>query len=115
MEQRGKFFSPGEVRIAILSLLAEKPRHGYELMKELKTRSGGSYRVSAGTMYPALQGLEVEAMTISETRDGKRVYYLTDAGRKELERERVTAGEIWRARRTGATGGNGSRGVRWVR
>jgi len=94
--RRGRFFGSGEVRIAILSLLADKPRHGYELMKELETRSGGSYRVSAGTMYPALAQLEDEGMIVSETKDGKRVYQLTDLGRQELERERGKAEDIWR-------------------
>lgn len=93
---RGRFFGAGEVRIAILSLLSEKPRHGYDLMKELEARSGGSYRVSAGTMYPALQQLEDEGMIVSETKDGKRVYQLTDLGKQELERERATADNIWR-------------------
>lgn len=94
--RRGRFFGAGEVRIAILSLLAEKPRHGYELMKEMEARSGGSYRVSAGTMYPALQQLEDEGMIVSETKDGKRVYQLTELGKQELERERATADDIWR-------------------
>jgi DNA-binding PadR family transcriptional regulator len=94
--RRGRFFGAGEVRIAILSLLSEKPRHGYDLMKELETRSGGSYRVSAGTMYPALQQLEDEGMIISETKDGKRVYQLTELGKQEVERERATADNIWR-------------------
>ena len=93
--RKGRFFGSGEVRIAILSLLSEKPRHGYDLIKALETRSGGSYRVSAGTMYPALQQLEDEGMIVSETKDGKRVYQLTDLGRKELERGRVTAENIW--------------------
>jgi DNA-binding PadR family transcriptional regulator len=91
-----RFFGTGEVRIAILSLLSEKPRHGYELMKEMETRSGGSYRVSAGTMYPALQQLEDEGMIVSETQDGRRVYQLTALGKQELERERATAEDIWR-------------------
>jgi DNA-binding PadR family transcriptional regulator len=94
--RRGRFFGSGEVRIAILSLVAERPRHGYDLMKELETRSGGSYRVSAGTMYPALAQLEDEGMIVSETKDGKRVYQLTDLGRQELERERGRADDIWR-------------------
>jgi DNA-binding PadR family transcriptional regulator len=93
--QRGRFFGAGEVRIAILSLLSEKPRHGYDLMKELGARSGGSYRVSAGTMYPALQQLEDEGMIVSETKDGKRVYQLTDLGKQELERERGREEDIW--------------------
>src|ERR1700727_3405470 len=92
---RGRCLGAGEVRIAILSLLSDKPPHGYELMKELETRSGGSYRVSAGTMYPALQQLEDEGMIVSETKDGKRVYQLTDIGKQELEREQATAENIW--------------------
>jgi DNA-binding PadR family transcriptional regulator len=94
--RRGRFFGAGEVRIAILSLLAEKSRHGYDLMKALETRSSGSYRVSAGTMYPALQQLEDEGMIVSESKDGKRVYELTDLGKQELERGRSTADDIWR-------------------
>ncbi len=92
----GRFFGAGEVRIAILSLLSEKPRHGYDLMKELETRSGGSHRVSAGAMYPALRQLEDAGMIVSETKDGKRVYQLTALGKQELERERATAEDIWR-------------------
>ena len=94
--RRGRFFGAGEVPIAILSLLSEKPKHGYLLMKELEKRSGGSYRVSAGTMYPALQQLEDDGKVVSEASDGKRIYYLTDLGSQELERERFTADEIWR-------------------
>lgn len=94
--QRGRFFGSGEVRIAILALLADGPKHGYELMKELETRSGGSYRVSAGTMYPSLQQLEDEGMIVSEQKNGKKVYHLTDLGKAELERERPTADQIWR-------------------
>jgi DNA-binding PadR family transcriptional regulator len=94
--RRGRFFGSGEVRIAILSLLAEKPRHGYDLMKELETRSSGSYRVSAGTMYPSLQQLEDEGMIVSETKDGKRVYQLTELGKQELERGQGMADDIWR-------------------
>jgi DNA-binding PadR family transcriptional regulator len=84
------------VRVAILSLLSEGPKHGYELMKALETRSGGSYKVSAGTMYPALQQLEDEGMIVSEQKNGKRVYQLTDLGKGELGREGATVDEIWR-------------------
>jgi DNA-binding PadR family transcriptional regulator len=94
--QRGRFFGTGEVRIAILSLLSEGAKHGYELMKELEARSGGSYRVSAGTMYPSLQQLEDEGMIVSEQKSGKRVYQLTELGREELARERPTVDQIWR-------------------
>jgi DNA-binding PadR family transcriptional regulator len=90
-----RFFESGEVRLAILSLLADGPKHGYELIKQLEARSGGLYRASAGTVYPTLQLLEDEGMIVSETSDGKRVYRITDEGRKELERESETVDEIW--------------------
>jgi DNA-binding PadR family transcriptional regulator len=78
-----------------LSLLSERPKHGYELMKELEGRSGGSYRVSAGTMYPTLQQLEDEGMVTSAQDGGKRVYQLTELGTQELEREAATVEGIW--------------------
>ena len=91
-----RFFGPGEVRIALLSLLSDGPRHGYELMKELEARSGGTYRASAGTVYPTLQQLEDEDLISSTDTSGKRVYQLTDEGRRELEREAATVRRIWR-------------------
>ena len=57
---RQRFFEPGEVRLAILSLLTESPKHGYQLMKELQDFSGGLYTASAGSVYPTLQQLESE-------------------------------------------------------
>ena len=87
---RGRFCGPGEVRLALLGLLAEGPRHGYELMGQLEERSGGVYRASAGTVYPTLQQLEDEGLATSETVEGRRVYR-----RAELERTwRVNADGI---------------------
>ena len=94
--KRGRFFSGIEVRLAILSLLSEGPKHGYELMKEIESRSGGSYKVSAGSIYPALQQLEDEGLVTSEHREGRRIYQLTDSGRAEVEREAAAIAEIWR-------------------
>lgn len=93
---RGRFFNAGEVRLAILSLLAEGPRHGYDLMKELAKRSGGTYKISAGTIYPTLQQLEDEGLIVSEQQNGKKVYRLTEAGEQELDRESAGVDEIWR-------------------
>jgi DNA-binding PadR family transcriptional regulator len=90
-----RFFDSGEVRLALLSLLESGPKHGYELMKDLEARSKGVYRASAGTIYPTLQQLEDEGLVTSETKDGKRVYSLTEAGRKELQREAETVRRIW--------------------
>jgi hypothetical protein len=75
----GRFFGPGEVRLALLSLLSGGPKHGYDLMKRLEARSGGMYKASAGTVYPTLQQLEDEGLVVSEAKEGKRVYQLTDA------------------------------------
>lgn len=90
-----RFFEAGEVRLAILSLLSEGPKHGYQLMKEMKERSGGAYSASAGSVYPTLQQLEDEGLVEAEVRDGRRVYKLTPAGRKELESDPETVRRIW--------------------
>lgn len=102
---RGRFFEFGEVRLAILSLLQEGPKHGYQLIKEMTDRSGGLYRASAGTVYPTLQQLEDEGLVQSETQDGRRTYRLTPEGVSELEREKETVERIWkRAKRWGDWG-----------
>src|SRR5919201_327869 len=73
------------VGAGILTLLAEEPRNGYQIIQELAERSGGMWRPSPGSIYPALQQLEDEGLVRAEEREGKRVYTITDAGRKELE------------------------------
>lgn len=93
---RGRFFEAGEVRLALLSLLKERPKHGYELMKEIEQRSGGLYKASAGTIYPNLQQLEDEGLIKADQRDdGKRVYSITDEGRAALEGEGPAVERIW--------------------
>ena len=90
-----RFFESGQVRLAILSLLKEGPKHGYELIKQFEIRSGGLYRASAGTVYPTLQLLEDEGLIVSESEGGKRVYRITPEGLAELEREADTVDAIW--------------------
>ncbi len=90
-----RFFESGEMRLALLSLLAEGPKHGYQLMKEMQERSGGLYRASAGSVYPTLQQLEDEGMVEAETQSGRRVYHLTEEGQKELERDPEAVRRIW--------------------
>jgi DNA-binding PadR family transcriptional regulator len=83
---RGGMFGPGpkvgrgDVRTAVLRLLAEEPRNGYQLIQELTERSGGVWRPSPGSVYPALQQLEDEGLIRAEERDGKRVFRLTEEG-----------------------------------
>ena len=90
-----RFFESGEVRLAILSLLSDGPKHGYQLMKELEERSGGVYKASAGSIYPTLQQLEDVDLITSDQQNGKRVYSLTDAGRRELEKDPEAVRRIW--------------------
>ena len=81
-------FGHGDLRLYLLSLLAERPRHGYELMQALSDRFGGTYSPSAGTIYPRLAKLEDEGL-VTKTMDGRKtVYSITDAGRTELEDRR---------------------------
>ncbi len=91
----GRFFAPGELRLALLSLLKDGPKHGYELMKTLEARSGGTYRASAGAVYPTLQQLEDEGLVTSEQQEGKRVYKITEAGERELDSNASNVHEMW--------------------
>ncbi|HUY23612.1 MAG TPA: PadR family transcriptional regulator [Acidimicrobiales bacterium] len=67
----------------MLSALTDGPAHGYEIIGRLEEKSGGTWRPSPGSVYPTLQLFEDEGLVLSEQRDGKRVYELTDAGRTE--------------------------------
>lgn len=82
---RGGRARRGNVRAAILALLAERPMHGYEMIQELANRTGGVWRPSPGSVYPALQMLEDEGLISSHEAEGKRLFSLTDAGRAEAE------------------------------
>lgn len=81
-------FAHGSLRLYLLSLLAEQPRHGYELIQALSDRFGGSYIPSAGTIYPRLSKLEEEGLVTKESDGRKTTYSITDAGRAELEARR---------------------------
>jgi DNA-binding PadR family transcriptional regulator len=85
----------GDVRAAILLLLEEEPRNGYQVMQELEQRSDGAWRPSPGSVYPALQLLADEGLIRGETREGGTVYELTDSGRKHLDEHRERFGEPW--------------------
>jgi len=74
----------GDVRAAVLALLAERPMHGYEMIQELEERTGGMWRPSPGAVYPALQLLDDQGLVRSVDLEGKRRYELTEAGRKEV-------------------------------
>jgi DNA-binding PadR family transcriptional regulator len=75
----------GDVRLALLRLLAEEPRNGYQLMQTIETRSGGRWSPSPGSVYPTLAQLEDEGLIRSTDGEGSRLYTITDAGREHLE------------------------------
>jgi DNA-binding PadR family transcriptional regulator len=77
-------FAHGHLRLYLLSLLADRSMHGYELIQALSDRFGGTYVPSAGTIYPRLAKLEEEGLVTKEADGRKTVYAITDAGRAEL-------------------------------
>lgn len=83
-KQTGTRAGRGEVRTAVLALLAEQPMHGYQIIREIEERSGGSWKPSAGSVYPMLQLLADEGLISAEESNGRKVYSLTEAGRETI-------------------------------
>lgn len=81
-------FAHGQLRLYLLSLLQERPMHGYELIQALEERFGGTYSPSAGTIYPRLGKLEEEGLVTRVSDGRKAVYEITDAGRAEVDARR---------------------------
>ena len=79
-------FSHGMLRLYLLKLLDESPRHGYEVIRLLEDRFMGLYAPSPGTIYPRLQRLEAEGLVTQSQEGGRKVYQITEAGREELRR-----------------------------
>ena len=92
----GRMFEQGDLRFVILSLLEEKPRHGYEIIKALEERFGGTYAPSPGVVYPTLQLLEDQGFArIVPGPEGKKTYEITDAGRAHLAENRDMVDSIF--------------------
>ena len=89
-----KVFGHGGLRLFLLMLLDEQPRHGYDLIKLVEDRFLGMYTPSAGTVYPRLQSLEDEGLIEHDEVDGRKIYRLTDAGRRELEERRAELEDV---------------------
>jgi DNA-binding PadR family transcriptional regulator len=87
-------FAHGQLRLYLLALLEEEPRHGYDVMRALEDRFGGMYTPSAGTVYPRLARLEEEGMIIRSDTGRKAVYEITDTGRAELTRRQAELLEL---------------------
>jgi len=101
MPRGGARMGRGDVRAAVLALLAEAPMHGYQIIHEIEERSGGSWKPSPGSVYPTLQLLTDEGLVTAEESNGRKTYALTEAGRAEAD----AAGERpapWQTSGTGA-------------
>ena len=94
---RGPRARKGDVRAALLVLLAEEPRNGYQLMQEIEQRSDGVWRPSPGSVYPALQQLEDEGLVRVAPGEGRKQFELTDDGRSYVEQRSDELGTPWDA------------------
>jgi DNA-binding PadR family transcriptional regulator len=94
---RGRKARRGDVRGALLLLLDEEPRNGYQLMQEIEERSEGAWRPSPGSVYPALAQLEDEGFVRTREGEGRKVMELTDEGREHVEQHREELGTPWEA------------------
>jgi DNA-binding PadR family transcriptional regulator len=87
-------FSHGRLRLYLLKLLEESPRHGYDVIRLLEDRFMGLYAPSPGTIYPRLARLEAEGLVTQSQEGGRKVYRITDAGRQELASRREELDEL---------------------
>lgn len=87
---RRRMFGPGDLRLVLLSLIEEQPRHGYDLIKAIEALFGGAYAPSPGVVYPTLSMLaDEDLISGQEDAGGKRVFSLTEGGRTWLEENRA--------------------------
>jgi DNA-binding PadR family transcriptional regulator len=107
-EAAPRFVARGGIRFAILGMLKEKPRHGYDIIRAMEDLSGGLYSPSPGAIYPTLQALEDQDLVTSSTDEGKKVYAITEAGLAFLEEHKERADshrERWTAQWGGGQAG----------
>jgi DNA-binding PadR family transcriptional regulator len=89
-----RFFGRGDLKYVILGLLKDQPRHGYDIIRALEDQARGFYRPSPGSVYPTLQMLEDLGYVTSTQQEGKKVYSITDEGRRYLEEQESTVEDI---------------------
>ncbi len=102
---RGGRAGRGNVRAAVLALLAEQPLHGYQIIQEISERSGGLWRPSPGSVYPAVQQLEDEGLVRIEQVEGRRMIHLTDAGEAYVREHADELDAPWEAVAGGVSDG----------
>jgi DNA-binding PadR family transcriptional regulator len=95
--RRGRIFAQGDLRYALLQLIADKPSHGYELIKAIEDRLGGAYSPSPGVVYPTLTLLEeLGYISALQAEGARRAYEVTDEGRAALAANKATVEAIFR-------------------
>lgn len=106
----GRFLEHGDLRFVVLALIAEQPRHGYELIKELEDRTGGAYRPSPGVIYPTLSLLEDEGF-IRPASPGaaRKLYEATDEGRAALAQNQAGVDAVFARMAEAAEGADSTR------
>ena len=107
----GRRFGRGDLKYVILDLLKDQPRHGYDIIRALEERFHGFYSPSPGSVYPTLQLLEDQGYVTSSEQEGKRVYTITDEGRRFLEEQAEAVEEI-RSRMAAGRGLHGNPEIR---
>src|SRR5919197_1323163 len=89
-----RVFGRGDLKVVILDLLKDQPRHGYDIIRALEDRARGFYRPSPGSVYPTLQMLEDLGYVSASQQEGKKVYSITDEGRRYLAEQQSTVDDI---------------------
>ncbi len=93
-ERRASSFHKGDLKYLLLYMIKDKPQHGYEIIRELEEQSYGFYKPSPGVIYPTLQMLEEMGYATSSEADGKKVYQITEEGRKFLDSKKGMADDL---------------------
>src|ERR1043166_9348670 len=92
---RRQWVGGADMQYVILKLVSDKPRHGYEVMKRLEDRMHACDTPAPGTVYPTLQWLEDEGLVVSRDVEGKKVYEITDTGKKFLDEHKDVVEDIF--------------------
>ena len=102
----GRFFEHGDVRLVVLALIAEKPCHGYEIIKAIEDRVHGAYTPSPGLVYPTLSLLEEQGLVVATPEGARKLYAITPEGQAHLDANRPAVDALFaRMAATGAPGG----------
>lgn len=89
-----RMFDPGALRLVVLGLIAEEPRHGYDIIKALEAKFQGAYSPSPGAIYPMLQMLEEADLVVSVANGNKKLYSITEAGQAYLDENAAELAKI---------------------